>query len=115
MITGCSSGKIVEGNSLYCHLDVGSQVPMALPPENADELRKIAKMYPNDPNSFGPPPTQQQFSGVPWDQKNEYWYATSEGHVYVYSNTDDFYVYFWHFENSSSPILEDHALVDCSV
>ena len=110
----CASVRNVSGSRLHCHLDAGSQVSLPEPPSNAAALRNLARQYPNDPDSFGPPPFQQLFSGLQWDRRNEYWYADEAADLYLYSNTDDFYVYYWHFAGSSEPKLEDHGLLDCA-
>jgi hypothetical protein len=113
-LPACSTAPVAVGASLYCYLDVGSQKPMANPPRNARALRDIARMYPNDPESFGPPPSQQQYSGAQWDRGNEFWYVSDSGDLYLYCNTDDRYVYVWHFKNTPDPVLEDHELLNCS-
>ena len=87
---------------------------MAEAPEQASQLRDLARQHPNDRNSFGPPPRQQLFSGMRWDRTNEFWYKDPSGAIYLYSNTDDFYVYFWKFDMSGEPAVNDHGLIDCS-
>ena len=120
IIPGCSSYPKIERNetlnpknSTIC---VGANIVRGkntTPPKNASAYRAIAKMYPRD-HKFGPPPSQQYLPGSKWDLSNEYWYLAESGELFLYSNTDDSYVYYWQFNASSTPSLKKHGLLYCA-
>ena len=83
------------------------------PPKNASKYRSIAKMYPMD-GKFGPPPSQQNLPNSKWDLSNEFWYLTETGELFLYSNSDDGYVYYWQFSTVPKANLEKHGLLYCA-
>jgi len=111
-VSACAADGSTRARSLSCFLATPHQRQLEQPPSNAPDLRGIAMLHPNDPNSFGPPPSQQHFSGSRWNTNNEYWYSADNGDVLLYVNSDDNFVYMWHFEGSSTR-LKEHMLVDC--
>jgi len=114
-LSACISTKENNKGNLYCYLGSASQEPLSTSPDNANSYRQFARRAPNDPNSFGPPPAQQKYSGKAWDKSNEYWYIANTGELFLYSNTDDFYVYYWQFSNTSKIDLVNHGLIDCGI
>ena len=101
----------IDYDLLYCNFtDIE---PIGHAPDNANMFRSLAKQFPNTPNEFGPPPSQQLYSGEKGDTSNEYWYFSKNGNVYLFVNADDFYVYGWEFKGLENPVLVNHSLYEC--
>ena len=114
IVGGCAyQDDPIDYRGFYCDVSDLDQTPLGSRPDQAFRFRNIARLYPNNPDSFGPPPQQQKYSGQRWDRANEYWFADSSGKLHLYVNSDDFYVYHWAFENQTTPILVSHGLLRC--
>ena len=120
IMSGCKSYPKIERDetlnsedSIICvaaNAVIGTKTP---PPKNAGLYRTIAKMYPRD-DKFGPPPSQQKLPGEKWDLTNEFWYLTGSGELFLYSNSDDGYQYFWQFDTLPKAKLKRHGLLFCA-
>ena len=113
--SSCSSllQRSVDYSKFYCDVSGDGQHPLDSRPEKAVAFRDIARLHPNNPGTFGPPPRQQAHSGKRWDTSNEYWFSDASGGIHLYSNTDDGYAYHWEFESVSSTSLLKHGLLNC--
>jgi len=113
LLSGCSSVTQKKGLDFPICI-FASQTRMSELPSNASNMRTVASKNSGDPNSFGPPPSQRDLPNSRWDKTNEYWYLTDSGDVYLYSNTDDSFVYYWHFRDASDGVqLLNNSLLDC--